>query len=181
MPSLQGDGWDAPLLEGTLWGLLLLWAAVRTWRTPGAERPAWWLICGGLLLIVVDKAFDVHAIAHAFGTWIASAVDPEHQLRGPHAGYRNAVLVGGLLVACVLVAWWLRRDARVGRDKLSCLAGLVVVGALLAVRLMPQFEELLADWMTKAVELVAWSLVFGGLIVARRRVAAPRGVVDGFL
>ncbi|MBL8727775.1 MAG: hypothetical protein JNM25_05050 [Planctomycetes bacterium] len=181
MPPLEGDGWDAPLLEGVLWVLLLVFASVRTWRAPPDERPGWWLVAGGLLLIVVDKAFDVHAVAHAVGTWIAVAIDPEHQLRGPNAGYRDAALVGGFVVACAAAAWWLRRDARVGTHKLLCLGGLALVGALLAARLMPQLEKHLPDWLTKAIELAAWSLVLAGLWLGGRRAGRPRPLIDGFL
>lgn len=182
MPPLEGDGWDAPLLEGALWAVLLLGAWLRTRRTPRDERPGWWLVLAGLSLIVVDKVFDVHAVAHAAGTWIATAVDPEHQLRGPNAVYRNVALIGGFVVASAAVVWWLRRDARVGRGKLLCLGGLLLVGALLALRLMPQLEDHLADWLTKGIELLAWLLVAGGLWRGdRRRAAAARPLVDGFL
>lgn len=177
----EGDGWDAPLLEGLLWAVALVFAGVRLRAAPRGQRPGWWLIAAGLLLIVLDKAVDVHAILHAAGTWIAVAVDPEHHLRGPHAVHRNVALLLGLVFACGAVAWWLRRDEHVGRAKLFCLVGLLVVGALLAVRLMPQLEEHLPDWLTKAIELGAWSLVLLGLWQGRSRPAPTARVVDGFL
>lgn len=181
MPPLEGDGWDAPLLEGLLWGVAMVFACLRLRGAPRDQRQGWWLVAVGLSLIVVDKAFDVHAVLHAVGTWIATGVDPEHQLRGPHAVYRNVVLLFGLVGACVAVAWWLRRDAHVSRAKLLCLGGLLLVGALLAVRLMPQLEEFLPDWLTKAVELSAWSLVMLGLWQGRARAVPTARVVDGFL
>jgi hypothetical protein len=150
-------------------------------RAPRGERPAWYLIAAGMALIVIDKAFDVHAVAHDLGTWIATTVDPEHQLRGPHASYRDAALASGFLSVCIAVAWWLRRDERVGRAKLLCLGGLALVGALLAVRLMPQLEDHLPDWTTKSIELSAWSLVLAGLWRDRRRAPKVSPLVDGFL
>lgn len=179
--ELEGDGWDAPLLEGILWGLLLAFAVLRLVRTPRGQRPGWWLIAAGLLLIVVDKAFDVHAVAHAIGTSIATSIDPEHQLRGPNAPYRDATLVVGFLVSLGAVAWWLRRDEHIGRSKLLALAGLGLVGALLAARLMPELEDYLPDWITKSIELAAWSLVAAGLWRGRARPATAGRMVDGFL
>lgn len=176
----EGDGFDAPLLEGLLWAVALVWAVVRVCRTPREQRPGWLLVATGLLLIVLDKAVDVHAVLHAAGRWLAVTIDPEHQLRGPHAVHRNVALLCGLCGGCVAVAWWLRRDAHVGRAKLCCLGGLLLVAALLAARLMPQFEELLPDWLTKGVELAAWLLVLCGLSLAGRRPRGP-GLEDGFV
>lgn len=183
LDEVAGDGWDAPLLEGLLWGLLLLGAALCTRRAPPGQRPGWWLIAAGLGLIVADKAFDVHAVLHAVGTGIATAVDAEHQLRGPNAPYRDAALALGFALSLGAVAWWLRRDEHIGRAKLSCLAGLALVGALLAMRLMPELERYLPDWITKGIELMAWALVAAGLWQGRVRAttAAKERLVDGFL
>lgn len=175
-----GDGFDAPLVEGVLWGILLLLAIVLLVRAPRGQRWTWGLILTGLALIVADKAFDVHAVAHDIGQWIAIAIDPEFQLRGPHAIWRNLALGGLFLFALWCVGWLLRHDESIGRAKLLCLAGLAVVGALLAARLAPGIEEYLEDWITKFVELAAWMLVLSGELVGLRRKRQPR-FVDGFL
>ena len=181
MPTPEGgDGFDAPVVEGLLWGLLLVVALVLLARSPKGARWGWGLVAAGLLAIVADKAFDVHAVAHAVGTWIATSVDPENQLRGPNAIWRH-VAFGVLFVAAGgAVVWMLRHDAAVGRAKVLCLAGLVVIGALLGARLSPGLEEHLPDWLTKVIELVAWLLVLAGQWLAVRR-PAPRRIVDGFL
>lgn len=176
----EGDGFDAPVLEGLLWGALLLGAAALAVRSPRGARIGWLLIAAGLLLIVVDKAFDVHAIAHAFGQWIAIAVDPENQLRGPNAVYRDVAL-GTIFVAVAgAAAWVLRRDTDVGRDKVLCYVGLCCVGALLALRLAPGIEERLHDYVTKAIELIAWSFVLAGEWTGTRR-SLPKRRADGFV
>ncbi len=177
----EGDGWDAPVLEGLLWGALLVFALLRTLRAPRGERAGWWLIAAGLVLIVVDKAFDIHAVAHDAGTWIATSIDPEHQLRGPHAVYRDATLLGGFLLACAAVVSWLRRDEHVGRNKVLCLCGLGLVGALLAARLMPQLEPYMLDWVTKPIELLAWCLVLGGTLAGRSSRPRHRPIIDGLV
>jgi len=79
------------------------------------------------------------------------------------------------------VVRWLRRDQRIGRGKLLCLAGLGLVGALLAARLMPQLEPVMVDWVTKSVELLAWSLVLAGQWLSRARAARPPQLTDGFV
>lgn len=176
----DGDGFDAPVLEGLLWGALLLGAAASVVRSPRGARIGWLLIAAGLSLIVVDKAFDVHAIAHSIGQSIAIAVDPENQLRGPNAVYRDVALGALFVAAAAAAAWVLWRDADVGRDKVFCYVGLCCVGALLAARLAPGIEERLHDWVTKAIELTAWSLVCYGEWLGRRR-PVPRRPVDGFV
>ncbi len=175
-----GDGFDAPLVEGALWGILLLLAIVLVSRAPAGRRATWGLILAGLCLIVADKAFDVHAVAHDIGQWIAIAIDPEFQLRGPHAIWRNITL-GVLFVGSLwFVTWLVRHDEAIGRAKLLCLAGLALVGALLAARLAPGVEQYLADWLTKSVELAAWMSVLAGQLIGLRRKKEPR-IVDGFL
>ncbi|MBL9079502.1 MAG: hypothetical protein JNL08_18510 [Planctomycetes bacterium] len=180
----DGDGFDAPLLEGVVWGLAAAGAIVRCRRAPAPVRPGWLLIAAALLLIVVDKAFDVHALAHAVGAWCAAALDPEHHLRGPNAAYRHVALALGAVGAVGAAAWWLRRDASFGRGKVLCCAGLGLVVALLAARLAPGLEAFLPDWITKAVELAAWLLVVTGLRRGDDGAAPgrpPGGVVDGFV
>ncbi len=175
-----GDGFDAPVVEGALWGILLLFATVLVRRAPAGQRRAWGLILAGLCLIVADKAFDVHAIAHDTGQWIALAIDPEFQLRGPHAIWRNMAL-GALFVGSLwFVTWLIRRDESLGRAQMFCLVGLALVGALLAARLAPGIEQYLADWITKSIELAAWMSVLAGQLIGLRRRKEPR-VVDGFL
>jgi hypothetical protein len=181
MVPVDGDGWDAPLLEGVLWGVLAAVAVVRARRAAAAARPGWWLIVGGLGAIVLDKAVDVHAVAHAAGAWLATVVDPEHHLRGPNAGYRHVALATGFAVAAAGVAWWIRRHAQVGRAKLLCLAGLGVVGALVTARLAPGLEALLPDLVSKAIELAAWLLVAAGLRCPEHRPPSAGRLVDGFL
>jgi hypothetical protein len=180
MTRFEGDGFDAPVVEGALWGALLVFAVVLLRRAPPGARWAWGLIAAGLALIVIDKAFDLHAVGHAFGRWIATALDPDNQLRGPNAIYRNVALATGLVGAGAIVVVLLRRDSDVGRAKLLCFCGLGVVGALLAARLAPGVEVFLADWLTKAIELCAWVLVSCGEWLGAR---PPRetGVVDGFV
>ena len=181
MSFAEGDGFDAPVLEGVLWGLTTAAALWRTRRAAPGTRAGWLLIAAGLVLIVVDKAFDVHALAHACGTWVAAALDPEHHLRGPHAFYRYLALGTGFVAALAVVVVWLRRDARVGRGKWLCFAGLLLIGALLAARLAPGLEVFLPDWITKAIELAAWLCVGIGLWRGDGPAAPRRQLVDGFL
>jgi len=179
-PLREGDGFDAPLLEGTMWGALALLGVLVLVRAPRGQRWTWSLVLVGLVLIVADKAFDVHAFVHDVGQWIATAIDPEFQLRGPNAIWRNMALGVLFLGALWFVGWLLRHDESVGRAKLLCLAGLAVVGALLAARLAPGLGEYLEDWITKVVELAAWTMVLWGQVLGLRRRRQPR-FVDGFL
>lgn len=181
MSFAEGDGFDAPLLEGVLWGLTAAGALWRTRRAEPSTRAGWRLITAGLVLIVVDKAFDVHALAHAVGTWIAATLDPEHHLRGPNAFYRHLALGAGLVAALVVVVVWVRRDQRIGRGKWLCFAGLSLIGALLAARLAPGLEAFLPDWVTKAIEFAAWLCVAIGLWRGDGAAAPRRQLVDGFL
>ena len=176
----EAEDFGMTVLEGVLWGALLAVALVLFVRSPTGTRWTWGLIVAGLATIVVDKAFDVHALLHALGTWIATSVDPVHHLRAPNAFHRNAALVVLFVLALVAVVWLLRHDADVGRAKVSCLAGLVVIGALLAARVAPGVSEFLSDWIVKVIELVAWLLVLRGEWLAFRR-PPQRRLVDGFL
>lgn len=176
----EGDGFDAPVVEGVLWGATLVVAVALFVRAARGERWTWGLVAAGLATIVADKMFDVHAVAHACGRWIAIALDPVNQLRGPNEVWRDIALVAGFVAACGVVVWTLRHDARVGRAKVLCLAGLVLVGVLLVARLAPGVAGYLEDWLSKAIELIAWGLVVSGEWIGFCR-PRERRVVDGFV
>lgn len=176
----DGDGFDAPVVEGLLWGLAAVGALARAVHADPGRRATWWLVAAGLLLIVSDKAWDLYAVFHDFGTWFATTVDPELHLRGEHAKYRDGALgllfVLALGVLCLVV----RRDRPLGRGKLLSLVGLGLVLLLLTLRMAPPLQPYLIDRVTKGMELLAWLLVVTGLWLGDRR-APPRRLVDGFI
>ncbi|HEX5053477.1 MAG TPA: hypothetical protein VFZ65_16990 [Planctomycetota bacterium] len=177
----EGDRFDAPHLEAVLWGALGVVAAVLARRSPKGSRAGWWVVVAGVVTIVLDKLFDVYSCLHAIGRGIATAIDPELHLRGAHASYRDAALVVLFAAGSAGLVWLVRRDESIGRAKLLCFAGFVVVLALVLVRLVPTLQEHLPDALTKLIEVVAWSLVVAGewLALRRPRVAGVRP--DGYL
>lgn len=183
LSSGEGDGFDAPVVEGILWGLACLGAVVRARKAPAGRRSTWWLVAGGLALIVGDKAFDLYAVFHDFGLWFAMTVDPEHHLRGPHSIYRDGALGVLFVVGFAVLAWLVGRDRPLGRGKLLCAAGLAVVMLLLVLRMAPPLQPYLIDWLTKGIELTAWLLVAAGLWLggAPPPSQVKRQIVDGFL
>lgn len=180
MLSSADDAFDAPLVEAVLWSLA---GAFAIWRARGASpgsRRVFTLVAACVAVFVADKVWDVYSALHEVGRWLAKTVDPIDQLRGPHAIYRNAALAVAGLGGLLALWWWLRRERRLDRGRWLCVCGIAVVAALVVARLVPGLQERLAGLPLKAAELLAWLLVFAGLLQRERDDAPPR-LRDGFV
>ena len=171
----------APRLECALWAVAALGAAVRALGTGAGTRIGWWLLAAATATFALDKVVDLLTPMTEFGRALATRIDPEHQLRGPHAIYRDAVLAVGFVVGAVLLWWLLRKDRQLRRGKLWGFAGVLLVFAIVVVRLAPPLQPLVTDYVTKPVEAAAWLCVMLGVVVGAGPPPPPRVQADGFL
>ncbi|MEO6596453.1 MAG: hypothetical protein ABIP94_17010 [Planctomycetota bacterium] len=170
-----------PWLEAVLWGATGCVAATLARRAAPGARVGWWIVVAGTVVIVLDKIVDLHAYLHALGLSITTAIDPELKLRGAHALYRDVALGVFFLAGVGVLGWLVRRDEQVGRAKLLCYAGFLVVLGLVVVRLVPSVQDHLPDLLLKLIEVVAWSLVVAGECLGWKRPQVARVRPDGFL
>lgn len=168
-------------LEAALWSIALLFAAYRAARTPSGMRRGWWLVLVATFAFAADKLFDLHGVFHELARTLAHALDPEHQLRGPNAIYRNVALSVGFLVAAALLYLWLRREHRPGKGMLICLLSILLVGGIVTSRAMPGLQSESVELLLKIVEGVAWLLMIAGIAIGNPKPAARAQLRDGFL
>jgi hypothetical protein len=183
VPSSSSDGLVPPWLEAALWGLVGAVAVQRAVNSPGGARVGWWLVAAATGVFAADKVLDVYGLLYQAGRSVAVAVDPEHQLRGPNAAWRNSALAVLFAVGAFALWWLLRRDEGGGRGKRWCYAGIVIVLGLVVARLVPGLQDLLAGILSKPFEAAAWLCCAIGLAIGnRKRTPPPRTVQpDGFL
>lgn len=181
MLSFSTDEFAAPRLEAALWAIAALGALGRALGGAPGTRIGWYVLAAATATFALDKVVDMLSVLHSVGRALAVRVDPEHQLRGPNAGYRDAALAALFVAGCLLLWWLLRKDRQLRRGKLWGFAGVVLVFGIVVVRLAPPLQPLVSDHVTKPIEALAWLCVVVGLCIGAGPRPAPRIEADGFL
>ncbi|MFM1871504.1 MAG: hypothetical protein RL398_926 [Planctomycetota bacterium] len=147
------------------WGLAVACAALLR----AGARGLWWVVAAGVVTIAVDKLVDLQTRLYQLAKVVRNALDGPIDLHSHREGLKAAALVS-VLVAVVIAALWLaRRDRDIDRGKLLALGGLLVVGGLVTLRLVPGLGWLADERVSWAFEAVAVALLVAGLAAARRR------------
>lgn len=147
-------------LTAVLWTVLAAFGIAALWR--GATG-LWWPIVGGIATIAVDKWFDLQSQGYAFAKWVRDRLDGPLDLHSQREAWRAGVLLVALALVLAGALWLARADRRLDRHKVLALFGLLVVGALVLVRLVPHLSLFAEEWFGWACEAGAALLVAAGL------------------
>lgn len=147
------------------WGLAIGCAALLR----AGARGLWWVVAAGVLAIAVDKLVDLQSRLYQLARMVRNALDGPVDLHTHRDGLKAAALVAVLVLVGCAALWLARRDRDLDRAKLLALAGLLVVGGLVTLRLVPGLGWLADERASWACEALAVALLAAGLVAARRR------------
>lgn len=181
MLSFWADELAAPRMEAALWAIAALGALARAIGSAPGTRIGWSVLAAATTTFALDKIVDILSVMNSVGRALAVRLDPDHQLRGPNAGYRDAALALLFACGCALLWWLLRKDRQLRRGKLWGFAGIVLVFGIVVVRLAPPLQPFVSDYVTKPIEALAWLCVVVGVCIGAGSRPAPSVQADGFL
>lgn len=115
------------------------------------------------MTIAVDKWFDLQSQGYALAKWLRDALDGPVDLHSHREAWRAGALLVALAGLLGAAGWLARTDRRLDRPKLLALTGLLVVGALVLVRLLPNLPWLGDEWFGWSCEGLAALLLLAGL------------------
>lgn len=126
-------------------------------------RGLWWLIVGGVVTIAVDKWCDLQSQLYALAKWLRDRLDGPIDLHSHREAWKAGVLLVALVALLAGALWLARADRRLDRPKVVALLGLLVVGSLVLIRLVPHLPMVAEEWFGWSCEALAALLLLGGL------------------